>query len=65
MVIIRKKDETECICIYYRKLNEVTITDAEPIPNTDELITVMSSSFIFSKLDMTKAPKTPSGSNDN
>lgn len=38
MVIIKKKDESMRICIDYRKLNEVTVLDAEPIQNADELI---------------------------
>lgn len=43
------------ICIDYRKLNAVTVTDVEPIANTDKLITVISSAFIFTKLDMTRS----------
>lgn len=53
MVIIRKKIESIMICIDYRKLIAITITDAEPIPNVDELIVLMGKSNIFSKLDMT------------
>lgn len=48
------KDETVRICIYYRKLNAVIVTDVEPIPKTHELITVMSSAIIFKKLYNTK-----------
>ncbi|BFZ12592.1 hypothetical protein BsWGS_15631 [Bradybaena similaris] len=54
MVIIQKKDGSLRICIDYRKLNEVTIIDAEPIPRTDDLIACMQHNSIFSKLDMTK-----------
>ncbi|BFY99110.1 hypothetical protein BsWGS_02150 [Bradybaena similaris] len=63
MVVIRKKDDTLRICIDYRKLNQVTVTDAEPIPGADELISNMSLSSLFTKLDMTKGyyqiPLTP------
>lgn len=54
MVVIRKKDGTIRICIDYRNLNKITVTDAEPIPGADELIASMSLSCMFSKLDMTK-----------
>ncbi|BFZ03151.1 hypothetical protein BsWGS_06190 [Bradybaena similaris] len=54
MVVIKKKDDSLRICIDYRKLNSITVTDAEPIPGVDELITSMSMSNIFSKLDLTK-----------
>lgn len=54
MVVIMKKDGVVRICFGCRKLNAVTVTDAEPFPNADELITVMSSASIVTKLNMTK-----------
>lgn len=53
-VIIKKKNQTLRICIDYRQLNAVTVPDAEPIPNVDDLIMTLVHSKIFSKLDMTK-----------
>lgn len=38
MVNIIKKDESIRICVDYRKLNAITIMDAEPIPSADEMI---------------------------
>lgn len=54
MVIIKKKDETIRNCIEYRKLNDIMVTDTEPIPSAHKFITLMSSSSIFSKFNMTK-----------
>ncbi|BFZ05447.1 hypothetical protein BsWGS_08486 [Bradybaena similaris] len=54
MFIIKKKDDTLRICIDYRQLNAITITDAEPIPSVDDLMLTLAHSKVFSKLDMTK-----------
>lgn len=54
MTIIRKKDETVKIYNDYKKLNDITVTDAEPIPSADEFITLMSSLSTFSMLDIKK-----------
>ncbi|BFZ09104.1 hypothetical protein BsWGS_12143 [Bradybaena similaris] len=63
MVVIRKKDESIRICIDYRKLNQITITDAEPIPGADDLLSSVARASWFTKLDMTKGyyqiPLTP------
>lgn len=43
MVIIRKKSESIRICIKYRKLNDIAVTNAEPIPNEgDTRVVVLS-----------------------
>lgn len=72
-VIIRKKMRDHQNLINYRRLNYITVTDAESIPSSDELITLIpsasklitliSSSSIISKFNMTKGyyqiPMTP------
>lgn len=54
IVIIRKKYDTLGICVDYRKLNDITIPDAEPVPNVNDLFVTLAHSKIFSKLDMAK-----------
>lgn len=44
MVIIKKNDLIIRICIKHRKMNDITVTDAEHIPSADEHITVITSS---------------------
>ena len=35
MVMIKKKDDTICLCVDYRKLNAMTQVDAYPMPQID------------------------------
>lgn len=54
LVIFKNKDEKTRIVIDYRKLIEITVTNAKSISSADEFISLMSpSSSIFSKFDMT------------
>ncbi|XP_033729482.1 uncharacterized protein LOC117318627 [Pecten maximus] len=54
VVLIKKKDGTNRFCIDFRRLNQVTIFDAEPMPNTEEIFARVSSAKFFSKLDLSK-----------
>ena len=38
MVIIKKNDDTICLCVDYRKLNAMTQVDAYPIPRIDDIL---------------------------
>ena len=44
VLIVKKKDNTNRFCIDFR--NKVTVFDAEPMPNMEEIFTI--------KLDLTK-----------
>lgn len=50
-VFAPKKDCTPHICVDYRKLNTVTITDSYPIQCMDECIDLISDATIFSALN--------------
>ncbi|XP_060073585.1 uncharacterized protein LOC132553365 [Ylistrum balloti] len=54
VVIVRKKDGTNRFCIDYRQLNRVTIFDAEPMPNADDIFSRLSGNRYFSRLDLSK-----------
>ena len=36
-LIVKKKDNTNIVCIDFRTLNKVTVSDAEPMPNMKEI----------------------------
>ncbi|XP_021346938.1 uncharacterized protein LOC110446222, partial [Mizuhopecten yessoensis] len=54
VVIVKKKDGTNRFCIDFRQLNRVTIFDAEPMPNTEDMFSRLGGFRYFSKLDLTK-----------
>ena len=54
VVLVKKPDGSNRFCCDYRKLNLVTIPDAEPIPDQDEIFAKLSKDNYFSKLDLTK-----------
>ena len=51
---MKKKDGNIRLCIDFRKLNEVTIFDAEPIPNQESLFAELTKAKYYTKLDLTK-----------
>ena len=54
IVLIKKKDGTNRFCIDFRKLNKITIFDAEPIPNQEEIFAKLSKDHYFTKFDLSK-----------
>ena len=54
IVLVKKKDGTQCMCVDYRKLNKVTINDPYPLPNIEDLIANIGSSKLITTLDLTK-----------
>ncbi|XP_033752174.1 uncharacterized protein LOC117335982 [Pecten maximus] len=54
VVMVKKKDGSNRFCIDFRSLNKVTVFDAEPMPNTEEIFARLAGCFYFSKLDLTK-----------
>ncbi|KAL8578109.1 hypothetical protein ACOMHN_055429 [Nucella lapillus] len=54
VVLVAKKDGSVRFCIDFRALNKVTVFDAEPIPDVEELFTKLSGARYFTKLDLSK-----------
>ena len=54
VVVVRKRDETNRICIEYRRLNRITLPDFEPMTCMPALTQNFGKSKYFSKLDLSK-----------
>lgn len=54
VTLAQKKYGTNRFCIDYRKLNQITKFDAEPLPDMDQLFTKLSGKLNFSKIDLAK-----------
>ena len=50
--LVRKKDGTVRICVDFRKLNNVTVKDAYPIPIINDLFVYLAKAKVFSTLDL-------------
>ena len=54
IVLVAKKDGSQCNSVDYRKLNAITIGDPYPLPHIEELINGMGASKFITTLDLTK-----------
>ena len=54
IVIIKKKDGSNRICVNYRKLNKVTVADPEPMETPQDLFQRLGKSNYFFKIDLSK-----------
>ena len=54
VVIVNKKDGSNRICVDYKKLNKVTISDPEPMRISEDLFQQLGKSKFFSKIDLSK-----------
>ena len=54
VVLVQKSDGSCRFCIDYRALNKITVFDAEPIPDVEEMFTQLSSSVFFTRIDLSK-----------
>jgi len=52
VILVRKKDNTSCFCIDYRKLNELMKKDAYPLSRVDDTLETLSGLRWFSTLDL-------------
>ena len=54
LVIVRKKDGSNRICIDYRKLNKVTVFDPEPMVTAGDVFQGLAGDKYFTKIDLSK-----------
>ena len=54
IVIVKKKDGSNRICVDYRKLNKITVSDPEPMKTAEDLFQKLGKSKYFSKIDLSK-----------
>ena len=54
VVLVRKNDGSCRFCIDFRGLNKITVFDAEPIPNVEDLFVRLAHSRFFTKIDLAK-----------
>jgi hypothetical protein len=52
VVFVMKKDGTLRLCIDFRQLNKVNITNKYPLPRIDDLINQLKGTIIFSKIEL-------------
>ena len=54
VVIVKKKDGSNRICVDYRKLNKLTVFDPEPMVAPEDLFRKLNEDKYFSKIDLSK-----------
>ena len=52
VLFVKKKDGSMRMCIDYRQLNKVTITNKYMIPRIDDLFDQLQGASVFSKIDL-------------
>ena len=54
VVVVKKKDNTNRVCVDYRKLHKLTVFDPEPMPTAEHLLQKLSGDKFYSKIDPSK-----------
>ena len=52
IVIVKKKDESDRICVDYRQFNKLTVADPEPMTTAEDLFPRLGKSKYYSKIDL-------------
>ncbi|CAH2098432.1 unnamed protein product [Euphydryas editha] len=52
ILLVKKKDGTDRMCVDFRKLNDITVKDRFPLPRIDDHIDRLEHTRYFSSLDM-------------
>ena len=53
VVVVKKKDNTNRICVDYRRLNKLTMFDPEPMPTAEHLLKLNGDRY-FTRIDLSK-----------
>ena len=54
VVVVKKKDNTNRICVDYRRLNKLTVFDPEPMPTAEHLFQKLNGDKCFTRIDLSK-----------
>ena len=54
VVVVKKKDNTNRICVDYRRLNKLTVFDPEPMPTAEHLFQKLNGDKYFTRIDLSK-----------
>jgi hypothetical protein len=54
VVLVRKREGEVRFCVDYRQLNDITVFDAEPLPDTEHLFSTLGEARYFTKIDLSK-----------
>ena len=54
VVVVKKKDGSNRVCVDYRKFNKLTVCDPEPMPTAVDLFQKLNVGKFFSKIDLSK-----------
>ena len=54
IVIVKKSDGSNRVCVDYRRLNKITVFDPEPLPTAQEIFAKLKGNKLFSKFDLSK-----------
>ena len=53
-VVVRQPDGSVRYCIYFRKLNAKTVSEAEPVPHQEVILNRMGGDNFISRINLTK-----------
>ncbi|EEC06389.1 polyprotein of retroviral origin, putative, partial [Ixodes scapularis] len=54
LVLVKKPEGSYRVCIDFRRLNDILVPDAEPIPRIEDVFAEVGNKVYFSKLDLSK-----------
>ena len=54
VVVVKKKDNTNRICVDYRRLHKLTVFDPEPMPTAEHLFQKLNGDKYFTTIDLSK-----------